>query len=134
MAGNTLPKKFVFNAKIDVEYLFSLYTDDYDYIEEIFSTVLQHFDQDFESVQLAYAGGNLADLKKAIHKIKPTFGFLGLLAIQAQCKQFEDLCQQAADTYEISSRYKEIFNTLADGKSLIEAEQNRLKVFNANPL
>lgn len=130
----TLSKIFVFNENIDSEYLFTLYADDFPYVEEVFSITLQHFDQDLEALTLAWDTHNLPDLKKAVHKMKPAFGFLGLLRLQQQCKDFEDLCERVDETDEIKTPYKELMAALTESKSLIETEYRRLKDFNANPL
>ena len=127
-------KKFIFNEKIDGDYLYSLYADDFPYMEEIFGTTLQHFDEDFESLKSAYESGSLIDLKRASHKIKPTFGFVGLTAIQEQVKQFEDLCQKVQHTDELKDDFKQIVATLADSKELLTSEYQKLKAFNANPV
>ena len=134
MANETLPKQFIFNEKLDSEYLFSLYADDFGYIEEVFFTTLQHFDQDFDSIQLAYESENIADLRKAVHKIKPTFGFTGLLNTQLICKDFEDKCSAVASVEDLTNEYKHIRNTLIEVKGIIESEHKRLKEFNSNPL
>ena len=94
MNNQALPKRFIFNEKLDSDYLFSLYADDYPYIEEIFATTLHHFDQDFSAVEIAWESGNVADLKRATHKIKPTFGFVGLPDVQEFCRKFEENCQK----------------------------------------
>ena len=129
-----LPKRFIFNEKLDSDYLFSLYADDYAYVEEIFDTTLRHFDQDFSALELAWEAGNVADLKKATHKIKPTFGFVGLPDVQEICRNFEDNCQKSGSTEELRNDYKQIVTTLAESKALIESEYRRLKEFNLNPL
>ena len=134
MANETLPKQFVFNEKLDSDYLFSLYADDYGYIEEVFFTTLQHFDQDFDSIKLAYEHENLADLRKAIHKIKPTFGFTGLLNTQQECKDFEDKCAVVSSIPDVANEYRQIRNTLMEVKSILESEHKRLKEFNSNPI
>ncbi len=134
MVHQDFSKKFIFNEKIDGDYLYSLYADDYAYIEEIFATTLQHFDEDFETLKSAFASGSVTDLKKASHKIKPTFGFVGLIAIQEQVKEFEDLCQKVQDTSELKDDFKQIVATLADSKDLLTSEYQKLKAFNANPV
>lgn len=125
-------KKFIFNENIDSIYLHSLYEDDFQYIEEIFATTLTHFDGDLAAIQDAYTAGDVSSLKKAIHKIKPTFGFVGLTAIQQLCKEFEDICQKAASTVELKEQYLQIVATLAASKDLIGLEYNKLKAYNAN--
>ncbi len=134
MVHQDFSKKFIFNEKIDGDYLYSLYADDYASIEEIFATTLQHFDEDFETLKSAFASGSVPDLKKASHKIKPTFGFVGLIAIQEQVKEFEDLCQKVQDTSELKDDFKQIVATLADSKDLLTSEYQKLKAFNANPV
>jgi HPt (histidine-containing phosphotransfer) domain-containing protein len=132
--NHALPKKFIFNEKLDSEYLFSLYAEDYPYVEEIFATTLHHFDQDFAAIEVAWSTGSIVDLKRATHKIKPTFGYVGLPAVQELCKNFEEICQKVNTTDELRSDYKQIVITLAESKELIESEHRRLKEFNLNPL
>jgi len=134
MGSETLPKQFIFNEKMDKEALYSLYTDDFAYIEEIFATILQHFDADFSTVQLAFENKSMEDLKRAIHKIKPTFGYTGLLEAQSMCKNFEDQCAGAASITDITEAYIHIKNELLEAKDIIQNEYIRLKAFNANPL
>jgi HPt (histidine-containing phosphotransfer) domain-containing protein len=134
MTNEAFSKKFIFNEKIDSEYLFSLYADDFGYIEEIFATTLQHFDEDIESMKVAFEAGSVHDLKRASHKIKPTFGFVGLTSIQEQVKEFEDLCQKVPNTDYLKDDFKQILATLADCKELITSEYQKLKAFNANPV
>ncbi|WP_205514119.1 Hpt domain-containing protein [Longitalea arenae] len=132
MSGSNFSKKFIFNEKIDSTYLYSLYEDDYQYIEEIFATTLAHFDEDLQAIQKAFTSNNLSELKKAIHKIKPTFGFVGLPMVQQSCMEFEDFCQKATTSNELTSEYQQIVATLAASKELIASEYNKLKEFNSN--
>jgi len=132
MNGSNFSKKFIFNEKIDHEYLYSLYEDDYQYIEEIFCTTLTYFDADFKAIQDAFETNNLSELKRAIHKIKPTFGFVGLPLVQNICKEFEDICQTVNTTNQLKSEYQQIVFTLAESKDLIATEYNKLKEFNSN--
>ena len=132
MSGANFSKKFIFNEKLDSEYLYSLYEDDYQYIEEIFQTTLTHFDEDYNSIRTAFEANNLIELKKAIHKIKPTFGFVGLPLVQHICKEFEDSCQRATASNDLITEYQQIVTTLADSKDLIASEYNKLKEFNSN--
>jgi HPt (histidine-containing phosphotransfer) domain-containing protein len=130
----TLSKQFIFNEKINSDYLFSLYADDYAYIEEVFSVTLQHFDEDFEAIQVAYGGGDISDLKRGVHKIKPAFGFVGLTDIQQICGAFEDACQETTEKEALKVGYKNLVASLEEGKLVLEGEYRKLKDFNANPL
>lgn len=134
MSQQSEPKKFIFNEKIDQDYLYSLYEDDFGYIEEVFAMTLENFDPDFDDLVKAYNGADLDSLKKAAHKIKPVFGFAGLPKVQEQCREFEDLCQKSSAIDDVSSHYQQIVATLAESKKLIESEHQKLKAFNDNPL
>ncbi|MDE3250202.1 MAG: Hpt domain-containing protein [Bacteroidota bacterium] len=134
MGNETLPNQFIFSEKMDAEALYNLYAGDYLYVEEIFATTLEHFDGDFGSIQLAYENGNTEELRKAVHKIKPTFGYVGLTALQDECKQFENACAGAQSIQEISKTYIPIKNALLEAKDLIQKEYDRLKAFNASQL
>ena len=134
MSQPTLSKHFIFNEKLNSDYLFSLYADDYSYIEEVFAVTLQHFDEDADAIQDAYAAGNIADLKKGVHKMKPAFGFVGLTDIQNTCAAFEEACGKATDVDSLKTGYKQLMAILDEGKLILEAEYRKLKDFNANPL
>lgn len=127
-------KNFTFSEKIDSDYLFSLYADDYPYIEEVYSITLSHFDDDLETIRQAWSAANLSDLKRATHKIKPAMGFAGLTGIQQQCMEFEQLCQKVQSIHPLTETYHQLITTLADSKELIVSEYERLKAYNANTL
>jgi HPt (histidine-containing phosphotransfer) domain-containing protein len=131
--SNTLSNQYRFDEKIDSDYLFSLYTDDYVCIQDVFTTALQHFDADFESFQMAWSGNSIPDLKRAVHKLKPTFGFTGMRSVEAACKQFEDTCRDESTTAQLSGSYKAISSLLLDAKAVLESECKKLKEFNAIP-
>jgi len=133
MNNQAIHKNFIFNEKIDSQSLFSLYADDYVYMEELFATTLHHFDQDFEAIKVAWSLGDVADLKRAVHKIKPTFGFVGLPDVQEQCRIFETNCQNDNNIEALKEEYKKIVITLAESKDIIESEYRKLKDFNTNP-
>ena len=53
---NTIP--FQFDHRIDTSILYSLYENDYLYIEEIFKTTLQHYDADIEAFEAHQQAGS----------------------------------------------------------------------------
>ncbi|MFM9910844.1 MAG: Hpt domain-containing protein [Chitinophagaceae bacterium] len=121
---------FIFNHKFDNELLISLYEDDFPYIEEIFSITLKQLKPDIAILKEAYASGNLPMLQKTVHKIKPSFGFVGLPHTQELCLQFEGSCGKAGNTNELASQYTLLCTRLEDSVELIETELAKLKAFN----
>ena len=131
MGNNTLPNPLILNAKIDADYLYSLYADDYVCIEDVFATTLQHYDPDAEAIYLALVNHNLTDLKRTVHKMKPVFGFVGMLTAQQTCKEFEDLCQSTSDINDIQPASKHLLAVLEEAKQILDAEYKKIKAFNA---
>src|SRR5687768_7721055 len=91
-------RSFVFNDKIDKAFIFSLYENDYAYISEVFNTSLDSFEGDLVIVEDSFRTKNLNELKKAVHKIKPVFGFTGLLDHQEKIQLFEQQAAMAGNT------------------------------------
>ena len=126
--------KFVFSQEIDNNFIFSLYEDDYSYIEEVFFNTLKHLDPDFQSIQTAFKAEDLAALKKAVHKIKPSFGFVGLSETQDICQKFEDFCQPGLSMDIVQPRYDQLVAVLNESKKVLSSEYKKLKAYNASSL
>jgi len=125
---NTIPIQF--DRRIDTGILYSLYENDYLYIEEIFKTTLQHYDADIEAFEAHQQAGSLRGLEKSVHKIKPVFGFVGMPAIQACCQAFEDKCAVAADMQAIYPDSQKLLHLFKEYKKIIEADLQKLSAYN----
>jgi HPt (histidine-containing phosphotransfer) domain-containing protein len=123
---------FVFNAEIDANYLNSLYGDDYNYLQEVFNTVLDEYVSLTDNIEYSYSSGNLTALKASVHKIKPVFGFVGLTEVQQQCQQFEQICSTVSSPEQLSGEFETLKNKIFQCKLLIEEEKKKLELFNSN--
>jgi HPt (histidine-containing phosphotransfer) domain-containing protein len=123
---------FVFNEEIDANYLFSLYGDDFVYLQEIFDTVLNDFESLKDNIEYSYSSGNIAALKAAVHKIKPVFGFVGLTAVQQECQQFEVRCGSVSSLDILTRDFETLKNRISESKIVIEEEKKKLEIFNSN--
>jgi len=121
---------FIFNEKINKELLISLYEDDFLYMEEIFSITLTQLKPDIVHLNSSFEAGDLSAVKKAVHKIKPSFGFVGMPVTQESCKQFEDACATATSIEQVASKYSELSNLLKESVSIIESEHGKFKEYN----
>ena len=130
MSNQPEHKTFIFNEKIDKELLISLYEDDFLYMEEIFSITLTQLTPDIIHLNASFEAGNLSALQKAVHKIKPSFGFVGMPVTQELCKQFEDSCAAATSTDQVASDYAELCNRLKESVAIIESEYGKFKAYN----
>jgi HPt (histidine-containing phosphotransfer) domain-containing protein len=123
---------FVFNPEFDVNYLNSLYGDDYNYLQEVFDTVLQDFQSLTDNIEFSFSSGNTTALRSAVHKIKPVFGFVGLTAVQQLCQDFEKVCDSAISPDQLSGDFETLKNKIIQSKQLIEEEKKKLELFNSN--
>jgi hypothetical protein len=120
---------FTFSPPIDSQYLIELYAGDYGMIAETFSDVLQDYDEFVQQILSGYEQGDRIALKSAVHKIKPLFGFIGLLALQAQCQDFENTCL-LADPTALTADFNRMKAGFLSVRPLIEQEKARLEAFN----
>jgi HPt (histidine-containing phosphotransfer) domain-containing protein len=127
---NTIP--FQFDRRIDEGSLYSLYENDYPFIEEIFRTTLKHYDEDVEMLIAHYVAGNLEDLKKSMHKLKPVFGFIGMPLLQESCNDFENKCSNATGIKEIAEDYERLLYQFNECKEIIQADLQKLSAYNKN--
>ena len=123
-------KKFIFNEKIDSEFLFSLYEEDFMYMEEIFKTTLDQLTTVVTEVPVAFTERNVAELRRIVHRIKPAFGFTGFLQTEKACKAFEDGCSETINSDELSRLYHPFWELLTDSMHTMKQQYDQLKDFN----
>lgn len=129
---NSLPETpFEFNPQLDIEYLESLFGDDLSSIKEIFNSFLIDTKEGYQDVQTAYAEGDLKLLRQKIHKIKPTFGFVGLTMLTHNCEQVIAACDASSEIVQVEQACARLFKGIEDSFELIETEVKRLDEFGA---
>jgi hypothetical protein len=129
MSQASVYKKFIFNEKIDDDYLYGLYGDDYAYIAEVFNNSLESLKEEAGHLTTAYESSNVDAVKKAAHKIKPLFGFTGLLHHQEMMSRFEHTCESASGIANVTIQYMEIIELMKEGRSILKEDCNRLTEF-----
>ena len=118
-------KAFGFSSPIDGAYLIELYAGDYVMIEETFTDVLQEYDEFAGKIRDAYESGDSNALQRAVHKLKPLFGFVGLTHIQAQFLQFENACLEIPLS-ALANDFIALKDSLITAKTIISKERDRL--------
>jgi HPt (histidine-containing phosphotransfer) domain-containing protein len=120
---------FSFSEPFDSQYIFELYAGDYIMIGETFADVLNEYDEFVGTINSSFQTEDVPALKSAVHKIKPLFGFVGLLSLQAECQDFENACQHA-DLPGLAPSFNQLKDKLIQARSLISTEHGRLERFN----
>jgi HPt (histidine-containing phosphotransfer) domain-containing protein len=124
-------KTYVFSEHVNVPYLSDLYSGDYEMIEETYSDVLAEFPSLLENIDAAWIARDLSGLKRAVHKIKPLFGFTGLTAIQTQCLDFENACDAHPSFDSILPIFSILKDRIVQAQAIIAEEKARLAIFNS---
>ena len=122
-------KKFKFNEKIDENWLHSLYEDDYAYIAEVFNSGIESFREDLPTLTTAFESSDIQALKRSTHKLKPVFGYAGLLFHQEMMARFENACANTSDTSNLTLQYIELLDLIRDGKNILMEDYKRLTDF-----
>jgi HPt (histidine-containing phosphotransfer) domain-containing protein len=130
MSNQTSLNTFIFNNEIDAAYLYEMYENDYPYIQTIFKAILDTYEEDLAAIHDNYRKKDLELLRRSAHKIKPTFGFAGMLATQEKCREFEHKCQAAMSIGEIEMDFSEWIKHLEEAGIIIMEEHKKLKSFN----
>jgi hypothetical protein len=87
------------------------------------------YDVFVQHISDCYEQGDRVALKSAVHKIKPLFGFVGLLTLQADCQDFENRClRDGADV--LTAGFTALKDKLLNIRTLIKTEKERLQQFN----
>ena len=127
-------KEFIFNKSIDEESLRSLYEDDYLYIEEIFRLTLEDLEPEANNALKHYQSKDFTALRRTIHKIKPSFGFIGMPALQEKCQEFEKACDQEPKSQDFEKDFELLSTTIAQSIEVIRSEIKKLEVFNRSAI
>lgn len=127
---NNQANPFVFNEKFDTAFIHSLYEDDLAYIAEIFSITATQLEEDIPLAKAAFSGDDLTLLKQRVHKLKPSFGFVGLTALQENCRIFEDRCKEVSDKALLTQEFNTLTARLDEALELVKQEMDRLNKYN----
>jgi len=118
---------FAFNTKLDQTFLDSLYGDDLSYAQEVFEGFLSETKAEFERIKSDYKQNVLKNMRQKLHKIKPTFSFVGLTALTEKTETVIKACDESSTTSEIEPDCSELFREIEDSFLLVESELMRMK-------
>jgi hypothetical protein len=121
---------FIFSDGFDRLFLEELYGGDMLTAEEIFRSSIPHIEEFLQLAEHHVDTGASDDLRKLLHKIKPLFGYMGMIQVQDAAQNFEDFCAFKDKTGNLDSAH-ESFRTIAhQALLLMRTEQQRLNEHN----
>ena len=122
---------YVFHEQINAQYINDLYSGDYEIIAETFADVRSEYPQLLEKIEAAGLAGDALTLRKAVHTIKPVFGFTGLTDLQEACAGFEKACEAGQSMEQLTPAYELLKKRLVEAGNIIIQETEALALFNS---
>jgi HPt (histidine-containing phosphotransfer) domain-containing protein len=130
MQRQSNPNSFIFNKKIDAACLFSLYEDDFPYMEEIFAITLTQLRSDIPLLGNLIRSGQWELIRPLVHKLKPSFGFVGMTDMQNHCISLEKSLTLDPEAVQGGEEIHSFLNVLTAAFEDLEVEYRRIKLYN----
>jgi HPt (histidine-containing phosphotransfer) domain-containing protein len=121
---------YEFSESFDRQFLSDLYGTDSSAAEEIFHSSLVQIQEELVLVEGKAAVNDVEGIRRIFHKIKPLFGYMGLMAVQDYVQQFEDRCQPPASMEDVRIPYENIMEIMREAIGRIQQELQKLRDFN----
>jgi len=116
---------FEFSDRLDVAYLKQAYGNDSTYALEMFETFLEILDNELITIRDSLDEDSKEEIRKKLHRIKPTFTMVGLKQIS---ESIEDLEKKILDNIEtdLNEWYREIEKEIKVYIPILEKEVEKL--------
>jgi HPt (histidine-containing phosphotransfer) domain-containing protein len=118
---------FVFDNRLDTEYLETIYEGDKDYAAVVFEQFILGYPEQLAAIDESFAKVDIIAYKGHIHKIKATFSFVGLTKLTTQCETIEKNCVENYDINTLTISHMDFKNNLAELIPIVEEELKRLQ-------
>lgn len=100
----TEPRVFVFNPRLDVNYLSALYEHNIEYATGLFEIFLENIHNEWDEIKNSSKVKNFILLRQLVHKIKPNFSMVGLTWITSEMEMIEK-CLKEDFNFECINNY-----------------------------
>jgi HPt (histidine-containing phosphotransfer) domain-containing protein len=118
---------FKYDNRLDTHFLETLYENDKEYAAIVFEQFLKNYPEQIADVENSFEAGNFELMRQKIHKLKPTFSFVGLTGLTAKSETLEKKCMEQAQLDYISELYADFKKDLNEYIPIVEEEFEKLK-------
>jgi hypothetical protein len=122
--------EYIFSDHFNQQYLNELYGGDLHGAEEIFQSAVREISSEMALAAVLFDQGDVEGVRRVYHKIKPLFGYVGLLPVQEFVQQFENDCHRHAATGDLLFAFNQLNEIILDAIHLIREEQIKLRTYN----
>jgi HPt (histidine-containing phosphotransfer) domain-containing protein len=116
-----------FHPKLDAEFLHSFYGGEVEQLQTVFEFFLNDIDGQMELLSKAVGSRDAKELKQLLHKIKPTFSYVGLSTITEEMNSLEAKCAETGDFEEITPLYNKLTNNVSESLIILRDEARKLE-------
>ena len=116
-----------YHPSLDNDYLTELYEDDYEYALDMFETFLEHTLPEFKELTTDIQNREADAIRQTIHKLKPSFGWVGLTKPQENMQQIETMLKDASTVAMARAKFREVVGQLDEKLPIIYQERDRMK-------
>jgi chemotaxis protein histidine kinase CheA len=121
---------YIFSDHFNQAYLDDLYDGDLRAAEEVFASSIREISSEMALAAVLFDQGNVEEVRRIYHKIKPLFGYVGLLPVQEFVQQFENNCLRHAVTGDLLFTFNQVNEIILDALHLIREEQIKIRTYN----
>jgi PAS domain S-box-containing protein len=118
---------FSYHPTLNHEMLADLYGNDYTYAREMFEMFLEHSLPEFKKFRELIAAKKWGDVAKLAHKLKPSFGMVGLPAMEEQMQELELSANVHTSDTLIKRMMLQIEKSLPEIEEILRLDLNRLR-------
>jgi HPt (histidine-containing phosphotransfer) domain-containing protein len=119
--------KFIFDTRLDTEYLETIYEGDKDYAAVVFEQFILSYPEQLAAIEESFAKEDIIAYKGHIHKIKATFSFVGLTKLTNQCEAIEKNCGENYDLNTLTLLHIDFKNMLTEQIPIVQEELLKLQ-------
>jgi PAS domain S-box-containing protein len=120
---------FSYNKRLDKKLLKELYGDDLDYAREMFDTFLNKSLPEVALLKRQLTTENWTELGRLAHKLKPSFGMVGLGDMEEKMQSIEDMAKGYPNYMGLYSLLSDFEKALPEAVEAIESDLKKLKKY-----
>ena len=124
---NMLQAEFAYDSHLDVEFLNELYEGDKEHALAIFEQFLRNVHGQLKEVEDNFNSRDIESMRQKIHKMKPSFSFVGLSHLTLKAGQVENECDRNMATGRLVELYNDFKKSIIEYIPIIEKQLVKLK-------
>lgn len=122
----TTNTEFIFSSELNQSFLQALYEGDILYASEVFESFLIDTKAELEEIKKLHLENDVKKIRYKLHKMKPTFGFVGLTALTEEIELVITFCDKSTDMSDAEPAFSKLLIQIENTFPLIEKELKRM--------